>query len=85
MSEIVDKRVKGIICLGEDTAKIHAAFEGKVEEIVDVMSAQEAVRQSYRRGTKGDVVLLSPACASFDLFENYEDRGHQFKQAVRAL
>ncbi|NQY11438.1 MAG: UDP-N-acetylmuramoyl-L-alanine--D-glutamate ligase [Flavobacteriales bacterium] len=85
MSEIVDKRVKGIICLGEDTAKIHAAFEGKVEEIVDVMSAQEAVRQSYRMGTKGDVVLLSPACASFDLFENYEDRGHQFKQAVRAL
>ena len=85
MYDIVVKSVKSIICLGKDNKKIHKAFDDKVEDIVDVMSVQEAVRQAYHLGTKGDVVLLSPACASFDLFENYEDRGRQFKKAVRAL
>ncbi|NQY68005.1 MAG: UDP-N-acetylmuramoyl-L-alanine--D-glutamate ligase, partial [Flavobacteriales bacterium] len=85
LANMVDSNVKAIICLGEDVEKIHAAFEGKVEQMVDVMSAQEAVQQAYRIGVNGDVVLLSPACASFDLFENYEDRGQQFKKAVKAL
>ena len=60
-------------------------FNGNVDSIVQASNMQEAVKQSYSLASKGDVVLLSPACASFDLFENYEDRGHQFKQAVRAL
>ena len=64
---------------------IHEAFQGYIENIVDAKSMEEAVKMSYQFGMKGDAVLLSPACASFDLFENYEHRGHEFKKAVRNL
>lgn len=83
--DLVKQKVKAIICLGKDNSKIIAAFEGKVKEIVDTKSMEEAVRSSYFLAEKGDAVLLSPACASFDLFRNYEDRGRQFKEAVRNL
>jgi len=82
---LVSQKVKAIICLGVDNTKIHNAFEGAVETIVDTKTAQEAVRTAYYLGKKGDTVLLSPACASFDLFENYAERGDQFKKAVREL
>ena len=85
LEELVAEKVKAIVCLGKDNAKIHEAFKNIIETIVDTSSAQEAVNMAYRLGTKGDTVLLSPACASFDLFDNYEDRGHQFKKAVKAL
>lgn len=82
---LVKQKVVGIVALGLDNEKIHAAFGHIVENIWDAKSATEAVGLSYRLAKKGYGVLLSPACASFDLFENYEDRGHQFKKAVRAL
>ncbi len=85
LNELVKEKVKAIICLGADNKKIIKAFGGMVETILEANSAKEAVAQSYKIGKKGDTVLLSPACASFDLFEDYEDRGTQFKQAVRAL
>lgn len=83
--ELVQSKVHSIVCLGTDNQKIIDAFSDKVENIVEAGSAQEAVNLSYRLAKKGDTVLLSPACASFDLFENYEDRGRQFKNAVRSL
>jgi UDP-N-acetylmuramoylalanine--D-glutamate ligase len=82
---LVEDKVKAIICLGTDNSKIHAAFEDKVPFMIDASDMSEAVRIAYKLGEKGDTVLLSPACASFDLFENYEDRGRQFKEAVRSL
>lgn len=82
---LVKGKVKALICLGKDNAKLHAAFGGIVPVIVDVESADEAVRAAYEIAHAGDTVILSPACASFDLFENFEDRGHQFKAAVRRL
>ena len=85
LEEMVKEKVKAIVCLGLETRKIHKAFKSIVPEIVDVNSAEAAVRESYRIAKPGDVVLLSPACASFDLFENYEDRGRQFKAAVKGL
>ncbi|HEY0031237.1 MAG TPA: UDP-N-acetylmuramoyl-L-alanine--D-glutamate ligase [Bacteroidia bacterium] len=85
LTDLVKEKVKAIICLGTDNKKIIKSFGGVVETIVEAKSAKEAVAQAYKIGKKGDTVLLSPACASFDLFENYEDRGTQFKQAVRAL
>ncbi len=85
LNDLVREKVKAIICLGADNKKIIKAFGGMVETILEAKSADEAVAQGYKLGKKGDTVLLSPACASFDLFENYEDRGTQFKQAVRAL
>jgi UDP-N-acetylmuramoylalanine--D-glutamate ligase len=85
LEELVRKKVKSIICLGLDNTKIHKAFGEIVETIVDVKSAEEAVKTAYYLAKKDDNVLLSPACASFDLFDNYEDRGQQFKQAVREL
>ena len=83
--EIVEEKVRAIICLGEHNQKLIQSFQGKVETIVQASSMSEAVNQSYSLANKGEVVLLSPGCASFDLFENYEDRGFQFKKAVRAL
>ena len=80
----VKEKVKAIVCLGVDNAKIHAAF-GKYVPMADTLSAEEAVKKSAEMATDGDVVLLSPCCASFDLFKNYEDRGRQFKEAVRNL
>lgn len=80
----VKEKVKAIVCLGVDNAKIHAAF-GKYVPMADTLSAEEAVKKSAELAEEGDVVLLSPCCASFDLFKNYEDRGRQFKEAVRNL
>ena len=83
--QVVNKKVKAIVCLGKDNRKIIEAFKDKVATIVETNSMEEAVRSSYYLAKKGETVLLSPACASFDLFKNYEDRGRQFKQAVRNL
>jgi UDP-N-acetylmuramoylalanine--D-glutamate ligase len=82
---LVTKKVKAIVCMGKDNKKIFEAFKDKVPTIVETSSMEEAVRTSYYLAKKGETVLLSPACASFDLFKNYEDRGRQFKQAVRNL
>jgi UDP-N-acetylmuramoylalanine--D-glutamate ligase len=85
LTELVRQKVKAIVCLGEDNQKILEAFSDVVEIIVEAKSAMEAVAFGYRLAQKDEAVLLSPACASFDLFENYEDRGNQFKHAVRML
>jgi UDP-N-acetylmuramoylalanine--D-glutamate ligase len=82
---IVKKKVKAIVCLGKDNKKLIEAFKDKIATIVETSSMEEAVRSAYYLAKKGETVLLSPACASFDLFKNYEDRGRQFKQAVRNL
>lgn len=83
--DLVKNKVKAIVCLGKDNKKILEAFTGKVPTIVETVSMEEAVRSSYYLAKKGETVLLSPACASFDLFKSYEDRGRQFKNAVRNL
>jgi UDP-N-acetylmuramoylalanine--D-glutamate ligase len=82
---MVDEKVKAIICLGNNNEKIITTFKGKVDAIVQASTMEDAVNLSYSLAQKEDVVLLSPACASFDLFANYEDRGFQFKQSVRKL
>ena len=82
---LVREKVKGIICLGVDNKKLADKFEGLVDMFVETTSMTEAVKIANKMAEKGDTVLLSPACASFDLFENYEDRGRQFKQAVQNL
>ena len=82
---LVREKVKAIICLGVDNRKIMQTFSNVVDLIVETAGAEEAVKVAYKIAEKGDSVLLSPACASFDLFDNYEDRGNQFKQAVREL
>ena len=85
LNDLVREKVKAIVCLGVDNAKIHAAFGSMGKPMTDARSAEEAVRKSAEFAEPGDVVLLSPCCASFDLFKNYEDRGQQFKEAVRKL
>lgn len=85
METLVKKKVKGMICLGVDNTKLHSAFGKMVDVMVNVTSMKDAVRMAYHLGNPGDCVLLSPACASFDLFENYEDRGNKFKEAVVKL
>ena len=85
ITELVKEKVKAIICLGTDNRKIHEAFGNITSTIVNTGGASEAVHAAFHFAEKGDVVLLSPACASFDLFKNYEDRGNQFKHAVKEL
>jgi UDP-N-acetylmuramoylalanine--D-glutamate ligase len=77
--------VKAIVCLGVDNAKLLEVFSPVVEIIIETQSVDEAVKIAHKIANKKETVLLSPACASFDLFKNYEDRGNQFKQAVRNL
>ena len=85
LHSLVREKVKAIVCLGKDNTKIHNAFDEIVDTVVDTDNMEEAVRTAYYLAGEGNIVLLSPCCASFDLFENYEDRGRQFKNAVRNL
>ena len=85
LMDLVKQKVKALICLGVDNSKLHKMFDDVIPEIVDAGSMKEAVQAAYRLGKKDDTVLFSPCCASFDLFENYEDRGRQFKKYVREL
>lgn len=85
LSPLVKSKVRIIVCLGKNNIKLHQAFRKDVDMMINASSAQEAVDIAYGLGEKGETVLLSPACASFDLFENYQDRGNQFKRAVRGL
>ena len=83
--DLVKDKVTSLVCLGVDNAKLHECFGGKVSKIVDTRSAEDAVKEAYKLAKPGETVLLSPCCASFDLFKNYEDRGEQFKKAVNEL
>jgi len=83
--ELVDEKVKAIVCIGQNTDNIHKCFKAHVDNIVNANSMNEAVGFSYQLAEKGDVVLLSPACASFDMFSNFEHRGREFKKSVRSL
>jgi UDP-N-acetylmuramoylalanine--D-glutamate ligase len=85
IKDLVEDKVHTLVCLGKDNSKLHKAFGKRVETIIEAQSMEEAVNKAYYLANKGDTVLLSPACASFDLFENYEERGWQFKEAVRKL
>jgi UDP-N-acetylmuramoylalanine--D-glutamate ligase len=82
---LVRQHVKSIICLGVDNRRLHAAFSDLEIPMTDTTSMEEAVQKAYLMGQKGDVILLSPACASFDLFVNYEERGKAFRKAVKNL
>jgi UDP-N-acetylmuramoylalanine--D-glutamate ligase len=85
LEPLVDAKVRAIICLGKDNRKLKSTFSDKVEHIIEVQTADDAVRAAYSIARRGEAVLLSPACASFDLFENFEDRGNQFKKAIKNL
>lgn len=83
--DLVKEKVRVLICLGVDNKKLHECFADKVDAVYDVLSAEEAVKVAYSQALPGETVLLSPACASFDLFKNYEERGKLFKEAVKSL
>jgi len=83
--DAVQQKVKALICLGKDNDKLRKAFGGLVPNIAETQSVRELVRMALKMANDGDIVLLSPACASFDLFRNYEDRGNQFREAVQEL
>lgn len=85
IEQLVKDKARALVFLGVDNSKLHKFFDGKVEKIADTSSMKDAVKQSYSLAEEGDTVLLSPCCASFDLFKNYEDRGNQFKEYVRKL
>jgi UDP-N-acetylmuramoylalanine--D-glutamate ligase len=85
LKPLVKAKVKALVCLGLDNSKIEEAFNGLVPEVFHTLSMNDAVQKAYSVGNPGDAVLLSPACASFDLFENFEERGKSFKAAVRDL
>lgn len=85
IEEMVKEKVNALILLGADNSKLHQFFDGKVEKIIDVQSMEACVKEAYKLAEPGETVLLSPSCASFDLFKNYEDRGKQFKEYVRKL
>ena len=85
IEELVLEKVTGLIFMGLDNSKLHQFFNGKVDKIVDVQSMEDCVKEAYKMAKPGETVLLSPCCASFDLFQNYEDRGKQFKSYVRNL
>ena len=85
LMSLVREKVKAIICLGMDNSKIKDAFGNVVDLVVETYAMEEAVKVAYKIAERGDTVLLSPACASFDLFKNYEDRGNQFKAAIKKL
>ena len=82
---LVNDKVKGLIFMGLDNSALHKFFDNKISNIVDVKSMEDAVNEAYKMASDGETVLLSPCCASFDLFQNYEDRGRQFKKCVRNL
>jgi len=85
LKPLVKAKVRAIICLGKDNKKLKRDFSGMVEHFVEVQSADDAVKAAYSMAYRGEVVLLSPACASFDMFENFEDRGNKFKKAIKSL
>lgn len=85
IEDLVKKKCRVLIFMGVDNSKLHDFFDGKVEKIIDTHSMKDAVNEAYKIAEKGETVLLSPCCASFDLFKNYEDRGQQFKEFVRRL
>lgn len=85
IEEMVKEKVSALILLGADNSKLHQFFDGKVEKIIDVQSMEACVKEAYKLAEPGETVLLSPSCASFDLFKNYEERGKQFKEYVRKL
>ncbi|MEI7499819.1 MAG: hypothetical protein WCK84_05165 [Bacteroidota bacterium] len=83
--QLVRQNVKGIVCLGLDNSRIHEAFDELLLPMADVVTMDDAVQAAYYMGNNGDVILLSPACASFDIFENFEERGKAFRKAVKNL
>jgi UDP-N-acetylmuramoylalanine--D-glutamate ligase len=85
LDDLVNERVKGMICLGSDNTKLEAHFGDRLDKFEQTNQLEDAIKQAMKWANAGDIILLSPACASFDLFKNYEDRGDQFKAAVKKL